>query len=274
MKKKKILFITNNNVNYVSDGVLCGLYQINNIEVFLSYGKDYLFDDFETEFSKLYGRGFTYSRNIPSDLRKVHSSTEIKKNIKNGFYNAIFIQDPYLNISSLIYFLLHKQHLIVIDGTDYQFSKMKLSEYKYFVYEILSNIFRLKLSYTSKFRMLFPVLEKLNHSKKIYFYKRELLENQDAHPIGISINKKKITNYNCSKEILLAHLIPGVQETYIYKSEDDYYNSYKKSHFGLTVKKGGWDCLRHLEILANDCIPYFPDIENCPESTMTFFQKL
>ena len=43
--------------------------------------------------------------------------------------------------------------------------------------------------------------------------------------------------------------------------------------FALTTKKCGWDCMRHYEILANGCIPYFPDIENCPSNTMALLPK-
>ena len=40
-----------------------------------------------------------------------------------------------------------------------------------------------------------------------------------------------------------------------------------------TTRKAGWDCMRHYEILANGCIPYFPDIANCPVNTMLNFPK-
>ena len=33
--------------------------------------------------------------------------------------------------------------------------------------------------------------------------------------------------------------------------QDAYYADYQRSYFGLTYKKGGWDCMRHLEIMAN-----------------------
>ena len=41
----------------------------------------------------------------------------------------------------------------------------------------------------------------------------------------------------------------------------------------MTHKKGGWDCNRHYEILANGCIPYFPDIYDCPKGTLFSFPK-
>ena len=58
-----------------------------------------------------------------------------------------------------------------------------------------------------------------------------------------------------------------------YENDESYYRGYQESVFGLTCKKAGWDCLRHYEILANGCIPYFPDIADLPPDTITFFSK-
>ena len=52
-----------------------------------------------------------------------------------------------------------------------------------------------------------------------------------------------------------------------------YYNEYRRSRFAATRKKGGWDCMRHYEILANGCIPIFENLEACPYFTMTTFPK-
>jgi hypothetical protein len=92
-------------------------------------------------------------------------------------------------------------------------------------------------------------------------------------PISFSINKSKIIDKVPNKTKLLAHIIPGDLSTYIYTNEENYYNDYRESYFAITKCKGGWDCLRHYEILANGCIPYFIDIENIPKNTMTFFPK-
>ena len=62
-------------------------------------------------------------------------------------------------------------------------------------------------------------------------------------------------------------------KTYIYNTEEEYYNEYKTSYFAITKKKGGWDCMRHYEIIANGCIPYFIDIEKCPKYTMFLLPK-
>ena len=48
---------------------------------------------------------------------------------------------------------------------------------------------------------------------------------------------------------------------------------YRQSMFALTSKKGGWDCLRHYEILAAGCIPIFEDLDSCPPDTLVSFPK-
>jgi hypothetical protein len=92
-------------------------------------------------------------------------------------------------------------------------------------------------------------------------------------PITFSIPNDKIVVEIPLKTKFLSNLVPGDQTTYIYKTEKDYYNEYKKSLFATTYKKAGWDCMRHYEILACGCIPYFPNIENCPSKTMYHLPK-
>lgn len=97
------------------------------------------------------------------------------------------------------------------------------------------------------------------------------------HPIGFSIPSEKIVSNMPPKNKILAFLIPKKRlenrDTYIYETEEDYYQDYRDSVFALTKKKAGWDCLRHYEILAQGCIPLFENLENCPENTLTFLPK-
>ena len=93
------------------------------------------------------------------------------------------------------------------------------------------------------------------------------------YPIGFSIPEEKIQAIVTPKVKLISSLIPGKVSTYIYETEKDYYEEYQKSMFAITKKKAGWDCMRHYEILANWCIPYFHQIEECPENTMYYYPK-
>jgi hypothetical protein len=93
------------------------------------------------------------------------------------------------------------------------------------------------------------------------------------HPISFSIPLEKVVSEIPKKTKILSDLVPGKLSTYIYKTETAYYNEYKQSYFAITTKKAGWDCMRHFEIIANGCVPYFPDIEGCPPLTMALLPK-
>jgi hypothetical protein len=104
----------------------------------------------------------------------------------------------------------------------------------------------------------------------------EIQTNQTPFPIQYSIPECKIVKTIPEKTKDFANVIPrgpGDKSAYIYSDEDHYYADYQSSYYALTSKKGGWDCLRHYEILANGCIPYFVDIDQCPPNTMHFLPK-
>lgn len=110
--------------------------------------------------------------------------------------------------------------------------------------------------------------------KCVYFKREFYLPDPDMFPISFAMPDEKIdTCTNDEKTSLLAPMDPRDPSTYIYKEEAPYYQQYANSLFGVTKKKGGWDCVRHYEILANNCIPWFLDIEDCPENVMTTLPK-
>jgi hypothetical protein len=95
------------------------------------------------------------------------------------------------------------------------------------------------------------------------------------YPISYSIPEESfiIPLNHDEKKYDMAPLIPGKKDTYIYENEDDYNSMYANSKYALTTKKGGWDCLRHYEILANGCIPIFDKLILCPFQTLNGFPK-
>ena len=98
--------------------------------------------------------------------------------------------------------------------------------------------------------------------------------NEYLFPLPYSIPLKFIKGVDQTKKTrLFSPLIPGDMKTYIYEDEDSYNSSYGESYFSFTYKKGGYDCLRHYEILANNSIPYYIDIDKIPNNTMTTFPK-
>jgi hypothetical protein len=77
------------------------------------------------------------------------------------------------------------------------------------------------------------------------------------------------------KHMVIADLIPNEPLTYRFSStqENEYNDMYRESRFAFTRKKGGWDCLRHYEIMANGCIPIFKDLQQCPPFILSTFPK-
>lgn len=105
------------------------------------------------------------------------------------------------------------------------------------------------------------------------YFKRELYTaTPGIFPIQFAIPEEKIAA-DTVKTDFLAAIDPMNRATYVYDDEKSYYAGYASSMFGKTMKKAGWDCLRHYEIMANGCLPYFTSLEHCPATIMQFLPK-
>ena len=97
-------------------------------------------------------------------------------------------------------------------------------------------------------------------------------------PISFSIPKEHLVAVSDAWSVKkrprnFAAIIPGKKSTYTFDTQEEYYHGYQISLFGITFKKAGWDCLRHLEIAANGCMPYMTDVELLPVGTMFRWPK-
>jgi len=101
------------------------------------------------------------------------------------------------------------------------------------------------------------------------------VDNENVFPLSFSIPDECVVEVIPRKTCLLASLIPGDISTYIFNKyqEKEYNNMYRQSRFAITKMKGGWDCLRHYEILMNGCIPLFENLKDCPKDTLTSYPK-
>lgn len=201
------------------------------------------------KFSKIWGKGFTVYGNLPSDDDIDRSNVyDLNPDIvclyihwsSTGYYNQVEV------IADACRKQWPNSKLAVVDGWDQPFVPEWAKNYIYFK------------------RELYPEYEHL------------------ARPISFAIPKEKIWDGKSAEtnKYGIAPLIPVNQSidpsymsTYIYDNEEDYYKMYQQSRVALTSKKGGWDTLRHYEILANRCIPLFVDIDKCPPKTLHNFPK-
>jgi len=69
-------------------------------------------------------------------------------------------------------------------------------------------------------------------------------------------------------------LMPGDKRTYVFgHSETLYREQYAESRYAITMKKAGWDCMRHYEVMGNGAVPYFLGLEYLPPNTMALFPR-
>ncbi|MEH2381179.1 MAG: glycosyltransferase family 1 protein [Nostoc sp.] len=104
---------------------------------------------------------------------------------------------------------------------------------------------------------------------------------KNAKPISFSIPEEKIRKVDFKQKVkdFPTHIVDAevsakVREAffsdigsdkYIFSSEEEYYNDLRKSRFGITTKRAGWDCFRHYELAANGCVLCFKDLDLKPE---------
>ena len=244
----KILYITNHKSiadcnggyisDYMNDLLFYGLYELLGTDVIDSTAIISLYKEYESQIDKeqLWG-GFTSFWLIDHDHV---DRSEVERKIADRYFDLIIYgaikrcQDFY----PLVAKTYPRNRVIIVDGSDEQTISEQYLVHPYFKRE-------------------------LNISKKGLF------------PISFSIPTDKIMNPDIQKfkTQIFGSVFPGIDITYSFISEHDFYEDYQRSYFGLTMKKDGWDCMRHYEILANRCMPYFIDIESCPPLTMVDFPK-
>jgi hypothetical protein len=261
----RILFISmGDNVDYQCDCLFHGLSMLDDTDVYITNDYWYMFEGSNFhDISRLYGMGFSITNRVPRSKRHIQSEQEIKDLIKEHFYDfviygSIFRCSRYIDTVKKYY---KKSEIAIIDGEDESFycSLRKRMKGKVLIPYFYINEIRSAMKYSTV---------------GIYF-KRELhyfFANR-FKPISFAIPESLIVNKLSYKNKDQAFIYPGRKETYIYKTEDEYYRDYRESKFGVTFKKAGWDCMRHYEILANGCIPYFPDLKKCPNTIMVNFPK-
>lgn len=185
-------------------------------------------------------RGFTIYRTLGDDTNV--DRTDIEDKIKNNFYDLIVFGYTHYGLRPGSWELVTKHYpknkIAWIDGGD-----------------LWSDIHMDKID-------------------QCVYFKREIHQPLNGlHPISFAMPIEKVASVYREKTNYIAPMDPRDKSTYIYDEEKPYYEQYASSLFGITMKKNGWDCVRHYEIMANNCIPLFLDIDHCPENILTTLPK-
>jgi len=267
-----VLYITDTEVDYESMMLLHGLYQIENVCVYLYNDLPWLFSDYSKDTTKLYGKGFNTTKLVDFRKKHIQEKNEIIVNIKRKSYDLVVygVAHKYTPFLNLVIDNYDKMKIIFVDGADENFG-LKKNHVSFGGLLPDSHLFPVQ------YIPFMAIKKALYLRKKGIYFKREIskLYKRKFIPIEFAIPEQLIVDEieHMEKRRLTALIYPGHKETYIYSNAEDYNDGYKEAMFGVTFKKAGWDCYRHYEILANGCIPYFPDIDSCPTDTMFLLPK-
>jgi len=233
--------------DYFSDMLTAQLLSMQQFSVDLIAYPAYLFNGFNPD-GTFYGRGYTiYGKLKPHNIPNIVDLLNLSDNAINAYdfilYTSIRRCSLFLTrISGLI----SRHRVIAIDGEDDQFISHKASLCLYYKRELSPSSALFPNIYPISFFIPSPVLDflQLNH-----------------------------TIYNNPKTSYLAPCDPRDRSSYTFNTEASYYAQYAASYFGYTMLKGGWDCLRHYEIIAAGSLPYFEGIKYCPKTTLAFYPR-
>ena len=70
---------------------------------------------------------------------------------------------------------------------------------------------------------------------------------------------------------VLSPIVPGFPYSFV--DHDEYMGCYNSAALGITHRKAGWDCFRHVEILASGSIPLMIDADDIPRYSMIHYPK-
>ena len=240
----KILYVTNHNQilqqsggylnDYLNDLLFYGFTELDEVEIVDSTPIIHLYKENEIKIPNHHLWGKGFSSTYLIDKDNI-DRTNIEEKIKDKYFDFIIYGavKRCLDYYDLISLIYPSNKIILIDGDDSTGVSLLSTKHPYF--------------------------------------KRELLDNTMI-PIHFAIPENKMTQIKLDKIQEYGSIIPG-QGGYKFNIEQEYYDDYNKSYFGVTLKKAGWDCMRHYEILANNCIPYFTDLHECPKNTLTNLPK-
>lgn len=233
----KILYLSSaERPDYQCDMLAHGLRMLYGADFIDAPRISFLYNDY-CDVASLYGRGFSLYGLLPDiEVDRAHIQDRIRaREFDLIIYGSIHRSQ---NFFDLVIDTYPREKILFIDGEDHP-----------------------QLFY--------------NLSRHGLYFKRELYDaSPGVYPIHFAIPTSKIGTIKPTlKDKVRAAIDPRDKSTYIYASELAYYTEYSRSLFAFTTRKAGWDALRHLEIMANGCLPIFLDLVECPDLTCTHLPK-
>ena len=260
----RVLFLTDDREDYLADGILHGLREIESISVIDYPKKACLYKDnaSRSEFS-VRGGGFTLYGLLNDNQSNEQGRIHIQQKLEKSYFDLVILSNIWRQWGLLMQWekLLKKNcKLAILDGDDDE---------------------RFYPSSTTRLKHFGPsrwLRDLLSPTTSVYF-KREWTNktNQwlygcNIKPLAFSVPEEKIISHSSQKlRLFPSHIVDkevadliGAKTSYAFSTEVEYRKNLAESRFGITTKRGGWECLRHYEIAASGTIPCFKDLTKKP----------
>jgi hypothetical protein len=268
----QILFLTTPHEDYLADSLLHGLKTTHGADVVDFPKAEFLYDSYPQERrGDLYGHGFGLYGLLPDLAVDRHRPLD---RARNGGFDLIVFADIWNSFGRFVELApaIEGTPMAVLDGADRQ------EPYPY------AGVWWRNPAWRALPRA---------HKRAIYF-KRELTpltgwfrsylmlppalagrlpSIQAMREIAFSFPAEKVLDRppETKQRLLASHVVDpevaqrlGQGTSYAFDDEADYYADLQSSRFGVTVKRAGWDCLRHYEMAANGCVPCFRELDAKP----------
>lgn len=268
----KILYINSPKNDFLSDSFLLGLKSLFPGMVYEWPVNKFVYrSENAVDTGKMHGIGFTlYGLLSPETALKYNPGIRIDS------FDLIVFGDIYRQEEQFrqLQPFLHFRNTLILDGEDTP------ALYPYYF-----------PPWKKPWSLFFPKLE-----KKFIYLKRELVPSRTQYyrffkllpgwlagkitlpenllPLSFSIPEYKIFDGSIPQKIKdfpkhivdpeVCEAVDGAVTRYAFTDEKEYYRDLQQSRFGITMKRGGWDCLRHYEIAANAAVPCFRNLHEKP----------
>jgi hypothetical protein len=258
-----ILYFTSPGCDNLEDAYLHGLRGLFGAAVVDYPKKDVMYRGWSARPpTEMYGRLFTLWRtldDVPIDR------TDIDQKLRADFFDLIIFGSIHRTQPFFQFYesMLNPKKTILLDGEDD--SGIYAAAARKFVY------FKRELSAKASYYYNHKLVPKFLYERRTF--------HPNILPISFAIPKEKLTTgiSRADKTSLFpAHIVDEELRTHddvaryakndssvalIFDDETDYYQNLQHSKFGITTKRGGWDCLRHYEIAANGAVMCFRDLD-------------
>ena len=265
----RVLFLTSNTEDYLSDSLFHGLRTLLGARV-VDYPKNEISYRGYPRLGEIYGHGFTLY-GLLDDIEL--DRTLVLDDARRGAFDLIVFGDVWRYFGTFVELLpaLKASRVAFLDGADYPAPYPYASTFwrvpQWWFLPRAHNrgtYFKRELTPETAQRRYFmlvprPIAERLPFARRL-------------RPIGFSIPEEKIVpSPPVKRKDFNAHVVDvevakriAATSDYAFTDEAEYYADLQASRFGVTAKRTGWDAMRHYELAANGCVPCFRELDRKP----------